>query len=309
MMPAVTFDSSSTAKGEASIFTFQHACAGTDRALLVGVSINHDSTTVTGVTYGGVALTQQGALSATFRAELWSLAAPAAGVNDVVVTLSASAKAVVGATSWTNVDQDDPVGSLSSASGSSASPNVVASSASPHLVHDVLAVREGLLGNQTATAGAGQTQRWNDKTTGGVPVNLNVLGAGSAEPGAASVTMSWSLAFSSVWIILAASLRRAPLRVQADLAAASATSDSALVDARARAAMEAEAALTARAGSELPIRSGVTSESSFAARLPGDLASGAGVIGESLMRCAVTAMNVPAKLRLLEGQIAALLLR
>jgi hypothetical protein len=49
------------------------------------------------------------------------------------------------------------------------------------------------------TVGGGQTQDFSTTT------NLNA--AGSSEPGAASVTMSWSLAGSTAWAILAVPIK------------------------------------------------------------------------------------------------------
>jgi hypothetical protein len=60
-----------------------------------------------------------------------------------------------------------------------------------------------------ATVGAGQTQRWNRST--GANDGNEVLGGGSTEPGAATVTMSWSLGQGQAWSIGAVALKPAPL--------------------------------------------------------------------------------------------------
>jgi len=68
---------------------------------------------------------------------------------------------------------------------------VTVSSATGEVVIDVLSIN----GNAGAvTVGAGQTQRWSGLTGTG---DGNEFGAGSTEPGAASVTMSWSATASS----------------------------------------------------------------------------------------------------------------
>jgi uncharacterized repeat protein (TIGR01451 family) len=59
----------------------------------------------------------------------------------------------------------------------------------------------------TLTANAGQTERW-DLFSGTGDLN-NVRGGGSTEPGAASVTMSWTLGASKVWAIGAVAIKPA----------------------------------------------------------------------------------------------------
>jgi uncharacterized repeat protein (TIGR01451 family) len=61
----------------------------------------------------------------------------------------------------------------------------------------------------TATAGAGQTQLWNDYSR---PVPGSVVGAASIESGAALVTMSWNLTTADYWVLGAVSLKPAAPR-------------------------------------------------------------------------------------------------
>jgi len=196
---AVAVDSTSHTFANSATHTWSHTVgAGSNRVLVVGVSNRDGTRTVSTVTYGGVALTriglQNGAGTAN-RVELWRLIAPATGTANIIVTLSGSTETVAGAVSYTGVDQTTPFGTFASASGTSTAPSVAVTSASGEVVMDVVAANGDSDG---ATVGTGQTQRWNDFTgTGGGDIH----GAGSTEPGAASVTMAWTLVASKAWAI------------------------------------------------------------------------------------------------------------
>jgi hypothetical protein len=76
--------------------TWSHTCSGSNRILVVGVNarglVSNTNTTVTGVTYNGVALTKirhdsvDSGDTMRGRTELWYLIAPATGANNIVVT-------------------------------------------------------------------------------------------------------------------------------------------------------------------------------------------------------------------------------
>ena len=172
--------------------------AGNDRLMIVGVSINNDDfETVTSVTYDGVALTLVGteAQSDDARIEIWRLIAQPTGTANVVVNFSAGLdeSAVFGVMTFTGVDQTTPLGTFVSNDGDSGTASVTASSTAGELVLDVVAAENA----DALTAGSGQTDRWNLSGNS----SPNVFGAGSTEPGAGSVTMSWSLQDSDDWAI------------------------------------------------------------------------------------------------------------
>lgn len=101
---------SSSANQTGSSVTFAHTCGGSNRILVVAVSIAAGIPTVSGITYNGVALTQIATVlgvAADRRTELWYLIAPATGANNIVVTLSGAPGAFfnVGAVSYTGVKQ------------------------------------------------------------------------------------------------------------------------------------------------------------------------------------------------------------
>jgi len=124
------------------------------------------------VTYNGVALTllkNHTDAGNNTKAAMWYMKEanlPAAGTYTVEVSLPSAVKAVVGATSWSDVHQINTFGPVATNSSiSSTNPTVNVTSASGELVHDVVAVR-----NATLTAvGASQTQHWNqtETTSGG----------------------------------------------------------------------------------------------------------------------------------------------
>ncbi len=155
----------------------------------------------TGVTYNAVGLTQLVNYSEAgdnAHVELWYLVAPATGANDIIFSQNGANDVVGGATSWTGVDQSTPFGPTATANGTASPATVDVTSASGEVVVDVVAARNAA----TLTVGAGQTQRWN--------LGVGVIdGGGSTEPGAATVTMSWTLTGTFEWAIAGASLKPA----------------------------------------------------------------------------------------------------
>ncbi len=208
VLPPVV-DSVSTKTGNGTSVTWSHTVSGsgTNRLLVVGVSHRtaNSAATVTGVTYAGLPLTRVGMATQTnVRVHLWYLINPPTGTNSVVVALSNQEKMVAAAVSLTGVRQSAPLGTFTSSIGNSTSPSVAVSSATGDVVLDVM----GAQGTSTATVGPGQTQRWNTVTTGN-SANSNVRGTGSTEPGASTVSMSWTLGAAQYWAIGAVPIRPA----------------------------------------------------------------------------------------------------
>jgi hypothetical protein len=202
---AIAFDAVTPATG-ASTVTFSHTCgAGADRAIYVLVVENFNSV-VTGVTYGGVALTQLGSwnFSNTVTLSVWRLINPASGANNVVVSQSASHNLNITAISFTGVHQTTPDGTPVHATGNNTAPSLTVPSAANELVLDVLGALENTAGTVACTVGAGQTQRQNAQfQSGGQGTQSGV----STEPGAASVTSSWTLDNAANWNYAAVSIK------------------------------------------------------------------------------------------------------
>ena len=184
---------------------------GANRLLLVGVSFAGTSRYITSMTYGGVAMTLVGSAGVNRRVELWRLLNPTVGTGTILANWSGSSDVVFWSGSFTNVDQTTPFGTFQSASGNSTTPSVTVSSATGQLVVDVMAAA-----GDAGTINPGSAQALicsgNTGTSSG-----DARGGGSSEPGASSVTMTWSLSNSKVWDIGAVAIRPAP-PPQADVA-------------------------------------------------------------------------------------------
>ncbi|RLD03824.1 MAG: hypothetical protein DRI32_06770, partial [Chloroflexi bacterium] len=209
----VTVDASSEgASSSATSITISHTTGtGSDRLMLVGVSQQRNSDTVTGITYNGVALTQvtYTGISADDRTEVWYLLdsdLPSDGAaHNVVVSLSAnSLGTVAGVVTFTGVDQSSPLGTSMFATGrrtTDGNPTVTVTSETNGMVFDTLEVRDDD-DDVTLTLGSGQTTQWGPSRAGS-----RTRGTGSTKAGAASVTMSYSISDgdgdNNRWAILA----------------------------------------------------------------------------------------------------------
>lgn len=199
----VTVDASSSLDGgQSSTFTVAHTTGtGDDRMLIVAVSLlNKDVNKEVGnVTYGGTPMTQIANVAEGKRIQLYRLKAPATGTADVVVTIEGTQanKAAIGVVSLEGVSQSDPDDATVSTAGQQATSSLTVASETGDLVMDVLATEKTITG-----PGAGQTLRWKAAAEPGKE------SAGSTEPGADSVDMSWDFE-SSAFIHIAFNINAA----------------------------------------------------------------------------------------------------
>lgn len=102
----LAYDSSSGGAGSTSTLTFSHTCSGTNRLLLVSVTVPQASS-VTSVTYNGVSMTGITSQNAPLdlRAYLYYLINPTSGANNVVVTLNGSNFKSANSVSYTGANQ------------------------------------------------------------------------------------------------------------------------------------------------------------------------------------------------------------
>jgi len=181
---SVDATSSGSATAGSSITVSHTTGAGSDRLMLVGISSR--DRTVTGVTYGGTALTLVGAQTSNGNAKtaIYRLIAPASGTASVVVSFSGTVGkgAVVGVMTFTGVNQTTPLGTYASNVGNSTNATLNVTSASSELVFNVVSVQ-----NQNVNNTTGQTQRWNVNTAS------ECTGAGCTKPGSANTSLSWTL--------------------------------------------------------------------------------------------------------------------
>jgi uncharacterized repeat protein (TIGR01451 family) len=193
-------------------FTFNHTTTTTaNRVLLVGVSMNIaavKTTTVTAMTYNGAAMTLVGAhndAGLTRRVELWYQLAPASGTNTVSITVrtptTGSVGVVVGATTFTGVDQTVPLGTFVSGDGANgANSQLDVPSVINGMILDTLAVD----GTQTITVPGPQNSEWTARSANST--NPGVRGNGTSRTGAPSVPISEALSGTSNWALGAVSV-------------------------------------------------------------------------------------------------------
>lgn len=206
---ALAFDAASGAKADnGTLLSFAHTCTGSDRVLIVtaGALGFPPAAAITGITYAGVAMTQAWSVAHTqvdsleMVSEGWYLIAPATGSNNVVVSFNSADELWASATSFTGADQSVPLGTPVTGQAASVTPSVTVSSAPGEIVIDGLRA-----GQPTITVGAGQTSR-NEQEN----INFSSAGGSSTEPGAASVTMSWSLGaggYGNFWALGAVAVK------------------------------------------------------------------------------------------------------
>ena len=188
---AIAYDAVSNATGnEVSSLTWSHTCSGSDRVLVVGISIANTSNSITGVTYNGVAMTKASAGTASIApdqiTEIYYLANPATEANNIVASFDSTANSFPSGigVSLTGCDTDnsEDTSGLQAATTASPTVNLTTNNANSFIVDKVYS------NHTTVNVGAGQTERATHLIN-------NRRGAGSTEPTttAGAYTMSWSL--------------------------------------------------------------------------------------------------------------------
>jgi hypothetical protein len=160
--------------------------------LIVTVTLrNASGQTISGVTYGGVALTLITGAEAVngiqVRTGMYCLANPPSGTANVIVSLSAATTCFAGASSWVNVHQTASFGSAVTATGNLATASVNVTGGSGKVIIDSLGKRDS-----TENPVAAKTllhQGVSTNATAGINVHN---GSQYDATGAASVTMSWN---------------------------------------------------------------------------------------------------------------------
>lgn len=209
---AVAFDAVSNANNENNVSTtmsWTHTPVGTPSSVGVSAQIYNDTAnSITSITYGGSSLTKmpgstsgsQGGFSS--HTEIWGSdgLTLATGAQTIVITFAAvGSYCQAGAITVTGSNTTTCFSAAAvNDNASSTTPSVTIASATGELVMDQTANSAG----QVPTAGGSQTSRYTYN-----PAGL-FAGGGSTQPGAASVTMSWTIAANS-WTISAASFKAA----------------------------------------------------------------------------------------------------
>ena len=176
---------------------------GANRLLIVGGTV--DNFVITGVTYGGTALTQAVADTQKPTGSIWYLVNPPSGTASVVVSSSPSKGAIIGVISFTGVDQSTPIPTTATndnANGrtSPASVSITNKNANAWVI-DVVSEANGA----GLTNGASTTQQWgiSGSVDSGASSRRGPLSAGTA------TSFSWKLGGVGSWVDLAVELKPA----------------------------------------------------------------------------------------------------
>ena len=184
--------------------TYHSGSTGDNRLLVVAISAsdqNATGITLNRVTYGNQEMSFVGSVARedASRMSLYTLQDPPTGNNTLALTWSSTQgwAYAVGAITFAGVDPHEPFGDFYGSSGSSAAASLTLPSAAGELVF--AAVANGGSGN-ISISGTGGTSLWTNRPSSGI------AGGGQTKPGAASVSMSWTVADAS-WAVGAISLK------------------------------------------------------------------------------------------------------
>jgi len=165
------------------------AAAGTNRLLVVGVQANNAF--ATSVTFGGVQLSKTVQSYYNNDAELWYLVNPT-GTGNIVVTMTGATSVVVGAYSFSGVDQANPI--PSKASLHNTSPNSPSISLTT-LYANSWVVDFPSMGGGEILGSPSCTQNWNVN----LPNTITGASSSTARPSPGSVTCGWAANFADFW--------------------------------------------------------------------------------------------------------------
>ena len=189
----VTYDTATSptsggTDGAYSSVTFAHTTnTALQRVMVVGIAdFGPDSASASSsITYNSVSLTHyvskiQGGYDRTF---IYYLADPATGANNVVITFNTNVSQY-SAGAMTVYNAQTPLTNATVGAGTgTGDPSITVTSATGDMVFDVIGDQQK---SATLGVGAGQTQRWLNSGAS------RRDGGASTEPGASSVTMSWT---------------------------------------------------------------------------------------------------------------------
>lgn len=193
VLDGINFDAVTTGSTTGTSLTTSHTCTGSDRILMVGVTSNNGASNfVTGVTYGGVAMTLIGERRKGDNERwlsLWYLIAPATGANNIVVSASSSTFLLADGVSYTGVKQSgQPDASATNIATNATTFNTSLTSIADNCWHVMYA--GNALG--THTAGTGTTIR-------GTGAASNMCDSNSAKTPAGSATLQLTYGSVNDW--------------------------------------------------------------------------------------------------------------
>ena len=192
-MTTPVFDASSTVYAVSTTVSLNKTANGSNRLAIIKLTV---TTAITGltITYGGVACTLVDSLAAaSYTIYTYYFIAPPAGSTAVVASWTNSVQAEMAVCTYYNVNQSTPLGTSAKATGTSTTASVNVTSAAGELVCDAV------IGLNSLAAGGGQTPTYDN--------SVYIPDKGSYKNGAASVTMSWTLGGSNLWLIMGVSIK------------------------------------------------------------------------------------------------------
>lgn len=178
--------------------------SGLNRGVVIQVS-TEEAQTITGITVGGVAATQQTVATDVvnnLRQETWYCTTPPLGAQPVIVTLSGNAYLTFGAECVNGVDPVTPIGATNSAIGTSANPTTALVTTVDYSV-----VIDGLctgINPITYTAGVGQANNWVQTANTVTRQGASSVESAGLQPDA--ITMDWAITQNTNWAITAIEL-------------------------------------------------------------------------------------------------------
>ncbi len=207
---AISTNGSATSaqSGGTTNLTWSHTISGgSNRELFVTMAIDAMGASVSGVTYGGVAMTQVGRTSGDHAVEIWKLANPTVGTANIVISLESNTAIEAGAIAYNGVDTTSATGTFAGASGTGTTSIVNVSSQTNDLV---IGVTNWNGTPSDSTNGASQTTIWALTDTAHQSIT-------ATEAGAATVTMSSTVSTSAQWELGAVSIHAATLANSPDV--------------------------------------------------------------------------------------------
>jgi hypothetical protein len=205
---AIAFDAVSSGGNGGTSQTFSHTCTGTNRLLFVGGYNQESSSTITGITYDGVALTEIDNTSQTNNSvSLWYLIAPATGANDVVVTRSSSSNALLGvAVSYTGCLQSGVPDSYNTGGAAAGSTLTISTTT----VEDNCWIT-GIFRNESGVNIAGDNTTMRNASS----IAMGDTNGYQSPAGAHSLATSWSGSVRNLGVVASFAPARIPLTAKA----------------------------------------------------------------------------------------------
>jgi len=179
--------------------TLSNFNAGTsnDRLLIVGVSANNNN--VASITFGGVPLTNDVHSFSNNDAEFWYLTNPT-GTGDIVVTMSGPTSVVVGAYSFSGINQTSPL--PTSITKHNTTPDSPSITMTTKFANDWVLDLPSIYGGSTLGLPT-CTQQWNTN----IPHTITGASSSAMIPSPGAVTCSWTASSGDMWDNIAVEIK------------------------------------------------------------------------------------------------------